>query len=928
MAIWHTQTVEAVLDELHTDPVSGLNEAEVSRRTAQYGPNELIERGGKHPLKILWQQFTSTMVLILIAAAVVSGLLGKVTETIAIAAIVILFALLGFVQEYRAEQAMAALKKLAVPVVRVIRGGNKAEVSARDLVPGDVILLEAGNTVPADIRIIESVNLKIQEAILTGESEAVEKETGSLTQENSPLGDRINMGYMGTTVTYGRGTAVVVETGMSTELGKIASLIQDVGETTTPLQQRLDQVGKILALAGILVAGLVMVIGVLLDESWSDMFLTAVSVAVAVVPEGLPAVVTVTLALGAQRMLRRNSLIRKLPAVETLGAVTVICSDKTGTLTENRMTVTVIDVAGHYLELMGTGHHHPAPALSSNGEKQIELGGQPPAIGLALAGGALCNDASLLPDPETGRYAVIGDPTEGALLVAAEQAGIEREELLKTLPRVNELPFDSERKRMTTVHRLPDDLNDLPLALDGLRSAGLRPGRCCVAFTKGAVDGMLEISRSIWVGGEPEPLDDKWRARIQSGNEQMAQNGMRVLGIGIQWLDSPDEELERGLTIIGLVGMIDPPRPEVKVAVATAKKAGIRPIMITGDHPLTARFIAYDLGISEDGRVKTGLMLDEMSEAELEKVVDEVSVYARVTPANKLEIVEMLQKKGHIVAMTGDGVNDSPALKKADIGVAMGITGTDVSKEASEMVLLDDNFATIVAAVEEGRTIYDNIRRFVKFSIAGNVGKVLVMLAAPLVIGVAVALQPLQLLWLNLLTDGLLGLGLGVEPAERNTMRRPPRDPKAGIFSEGLGRHVAWVGVLIGIVGLIAGFISYDPANPTDDTWQTMIFTTLAFLQIGQALASRSSRESFFTQGLRSNLTLFGLVVLVFVLQLVVIYMPFLEQFFNVDPLTTQELLIALGLGSIAFIAIEIEKWFLRRRDRNREALNLPADRS
>jgi Ca2+-transporting ATPase len=920
MAIWHTQTVEQVLKELNTDPVAGLTEAEISQRTAQYGPNELIERGGKHPLKILWQQFTSTMVLILIAAAVISGLLGKVTETVAIAAIVILFALLGFVQEYRAERAMAALKKLAVPIVRVIRGNQKLEVSARDLVPGDVILLEAGNTVPADIRIIESVNLKIQEAVLTGESEAVEKSTGSLSQESSPLGDRINMGYMGTTVTYGRGTAVVVGTGMATELGKIATLIQDVGETTTPLQKRLDQVGKLLALVGVLVAGLVMIIGVMLDESWSDMFLTAVSVAVAVVPEGLPAVVTVTLALGAQRMLRRNSLIRKLPAVETLGAVTVICSDKTGTLTENRMTVTVIDVAGHYLELMGTAHHHPAPALSTENQRAIDLAGQPPAIGLALAGGALCNDASLQPDPQTGRYAVIGDPTEGALLVAAEQAGVDREELLKVLPRVNELPFDSDRKRMTTVHRLPDDINDLPMALDGLRSAGLRPGRCCVAITKGAVDGMLEISRSIWVGGVPQPLDAQWLARIHDGNEQMAQNGMRVLGIGVQWLDSPDEELERGLTIIGLVGMIDPPRPEVKAAVATAKQAGIRPIMITGDHPLTARFIAYDLGISEDGRVKTGLMLDAMSDEELSKVVDEVSVYARVTPANKLEIVEILQKKGHIVAMTGDGVNDSPALKKADIGVAMGITGTDVSKEASEMVLLDDNFATIVAAVEEGRVIYDNIRRFVKFSIAGNIGKVLVMLLAPLVIGVAVALQPLQLLWLNLLTDGLLGLGLGVEPAERNTMRRPPRDPKAGIFSEGLGGHVTWVGVLIGIVALFAGWIMFDSADPADSTWQTMIFTTLAFLQIGQALASRSNRESFFTQGLRSNMTLIGLVLLVFVLQLIVIYLPFLEDFFNVEPLTSQELLIALLLGSVAFFAIEIEKWFLRRREKTQTA--------
>ncbi len=912
MGTWHTRSVENVVHELGVDLSQGLSDAEAGRRREQVGPNELVERGGKHPLKILWQQFTSTMVLILIAAAVVSGLLGKATETIAIAAIVVLFALLGFVQEYRAEQAMAALKKLAVPIVRVLRGGERREISARELVPGDVVMLEAGSAVPADVRLVESVNLRIQEAVLTGESEAVEKETPALAKESLPLGDRVNMGYMGTAVTYGRGTAVVVETGMATELGKIAALIQDVGESSTPLQKRLDNVGKLLALVGVIVAGLVMLIGVLMNEDPRDMFLTAVSVAVAVVPEGLPAVVTVTLALGAQRMLRRNSLIRKLPAVETLGAVTVICSDKTGTLTENRMTVTVIDVAGHYLELTGTSHH-PAPALDSHHEAPIRLADQPPAIGLALAGGALCNDASLQPDPQTGRYGVIGDPTEGALLVAALQAGVQRNALMAVAPRVAELPFDSERKRMTTVHQL--NPNALPEALAGLRAAGLRADGQYVAFTKGAVDGMLDISRKIWVGGEPQPLDAHWRERLQAANEQMAEKGMRVLGIGAQWLDTPEEELERDLTIVGLVGMIDPPRPEVKAAVATAKAAGIRPIMITGDHPLTARFIAYDLGITDNGRVKTGLMLDAMSDEEMAQVVDEVSVYARVTPANKLEIVEMLQKKGHIVAMTGDGVNDSPALKRADIGVAMGITGTDVTKEASDMVLLDDNFATIVAAVEEGRTIYDNIRRFVKFSIAGNVGKVVVMLLAPLLLGpgAAVALMPLQLLWLNLLTDGLLGLGLGVEPAERNTMRRPPRDPQAGIFSEGLGIHVLWVGALIGAIALVVGRLYYNPANADDRTWQTMIFTTLAFLQVGQALASRSSRESFFSLGLMTNVTLLGLAVLVIVLQLGVLYAPFLEQFFLIVPLAPRDLLVAAALGSVAFVAIEIEKWVLRR---------------
>jgi Ca2+-transporting ATPase len=906
---WHTLTATETVARLETDADNGLTEQQVQERLQQFGQNKLEERGGRKPWAILWEQLTSVMVLILIAAAVVSALLGKVTETVAIAGIVLLFTVLGFAQEYRAERAMAALRKLAIPFVRVIRGGAQQEVSADDLVPGDIVLLEAGNSIPADLRLLESSNLRVQESILTGESEPVEKETGAYQAVSMPLGDRRNMGYMGTTATYGRGKGVVVETGMATELGKIADLIQDVEPEATPLQQRLDQVGKLLALLGVIAAALVLAIGVYLNEPVDEMFLTAVSVAVAVVPEGLPAVVTVTLALGAQRMLRRNTLIRKLPAVETLGAVTVICSDKTGTLTENRMTVTIIDVAGHFLELTGTSAAHPAPSLEQNQTTDLpEPSQQPPAIGLTLASGALCNDASLQPDPTTGRYSVIGDPTEGALLVAAVQAGLEPEALVEAMPRVAELPFDSDRKRMTTVHKLPAQAGKLQPILRALRPEGPY-----LAITKGSVDGLLDISRYIWTEEGVLPLDDRWRQRIQRANEQLAQNGMRVLGMGYHWLDEPTEVAEANLVFVGLTGMIDPPRPEVKDAVATCQTAGIRPVMITGDHPLTARFIAYDLGISQNGRLKTGLMLDEMSDADLAEVVDDVSIFARVTPANKLEIVDALQQKGHVVAMTGDGVNDSPALKKADIGIAMGITGTDVTKEASDMVLLDDNFATIVQAVEEGRVIYDNIRRFVKFSIAGNVGKVAVMLLAPLVLGLPVGLLPLQLLWLNLMTDGLLGLGLGVEPAEKGTMRRSPRDPRAGIFSEGLGIHVIWVGTLIGAVALFAGWLTLDRL---ENTWQTMIFTTLAFLQVGQAMASRSSRESLFTMGLRSNPVLLWMAVLTIVFQLLVIYVPFLDRFFNVVPLNSSELLLAAVLGSMAFWAIEIEKWFLRRQAR------------
>jgi Ca2+-transporting ATPase len=637
------------------------------------------------------------------------------------------------------------------------------------------------------------------------------------------------------------------------------------------------------------------------------MFLTAVSVAVAVVPEGLPAVVTVTLALGAQRMLRRRALIRKLPAVETLGSVTIICSDKTGTLTENRMTVTVIDVAGHFLELQGTAKH-PASALRVPDATPDFLSSQPAEIGLALAAGALCNDASLRPDEQTGRFLALGDPTEGALLVAASQVSLRKSQLEVSMPRVAELPFDSDRKRMTTVHRV--HAAELPPALRALADASAP----YVAFTKGAVDGLLPLCAGIWLNGAVTPMDDQWRERIDVANDQMAQNGMRVLGLALRWQDEA-APVEDELIFIGLTGMIDPPRPEVKTAVATCKAAGIRPIMITGDHPLTARFIAHDLGITDNMRVKTGQDLSRMSPEELAEAVREVSVYARVTPEHKLRIVEALQMQGHVVAMTGDGVNDSPALRKSDIGIAMGITGTDVSKEASEMVLLDDNFATIVSAVEEGRAIYDNIRRFVKFSIAGNVGKVLVMLLAPLV-GINIALLPLQLLWLNLLTDGLLGLGLGVEPAEPHTMKRPPRAPQESLFSGGMAQHVIWVGLVMGLVALGIGALYYDAANPADNRWQTMIFTVLAFMQMGQALASRSTSESIGSLGLLSNPVLLGLVVLTAVLQLIVLYVPFLDQFFEITPLGVGELLLCVAMGVVMMLLIEAEKAWFRRRER------------
>ena len=909
---WYRLDLQAVMAKLESDVRNGLDGAQAASRLAEYGPNELEDRGGKHPLKILLEQVTSTMVLILIVAATISGFLGKPTETAAIGAIVVLFALLGFVQEYRAEKAMAALKKMTVPNVRVRRNGVSMEISARDLVPGDVVELETGNLVPADIRLVESINLRVQEAALTGESEPVDKNTSAIDRDDVALADRHNCAYMGTVLAYGRGVGVVMATGMRTELGRIAEMITGVTDPPTLLQKRLDAVGNYLALAGSAVAALVMGIGLIKGETLSDMFLTAVSVAVAVVPEGLPAVVTITLALGAQRMLRRKALIRKLSAVETLGSVTVICSDKTGTLTENRMTVTLVDVEGHHLNLGGPAH--PAPGLVGKEDKGAILCGQSPAICLLLGCGALCNDAYLLPDPDTGNYAVTGDPTEGALLVAAARAGLTRRMLEQVLPRADEIPFDAGRRLMTTVHDLPEDARQIPANMASLTV--LNTSR--VVITKGAVDSLLPVCDRRWAESGPVAMDEAARKRIQDANVRMAQNGMRVLGLAVKGDAGKEKDheegtpFEAGLIFLGMFGMIDPPRPEVKSAVRICRTAGIRPVMITGDHPLTARFIAYELGISPDGEVRTGEELGKMSPSELAATVDRVSVFARVSPEHKLRIVEAFQSRGHVTAMTGDGVNDAPALKKADIGVAMGITGTDVSREAARMVLLDDNFATIVAAVEEGRTIYGNIRKFVKFSVAGNLGKVLVMLLAPLA-GISLALMPLQLLWLNLLTDGLLGLGLGLEPTEPGTMNDPPRSPREGFFGGGMTGQILRTGIVIGLVALALGIFHYDPAQPSDRTWQTMMFTTLAFLQVGQALASRSTRTSFFSRTLKPNHVLMILGLVVLLLQMAAVYAPHINRFFDAQPLTGRELFLCALSGTAAFILIEVEKGIRRR---------------
>jgi Ca2+-transporting ATPase len=910
MSDWYRLEKAEVLARLETAPEQGLPQAEAQRRLAQHGPNELVERGLKSPWYILWEQLTGAMVVILIVAAVISAALGDYKDAVVIMAIVVLNALLGFIQEYRAEKAMAALKKLAAPSVKVRRDGDVRGVSARELVPGDIVLLEAGNLMAADCRLLESVNLRVQEAALTGESVPVEKDARTVFEADVPTGDRRNMAYMGTAITYGRGQGVVVETGMGTELGHIAELIQEVEQEATPLQRRLGQLSRGLAIAALVIVGIVFSLGLLRGEEVKLMFLTAMSMAVAAVPEGLPAVVTIALALGAQRMLKQQALIRKLPAVETLGSVTVICSDKTGTLTENRMTVTVLDVAGQRLDLSGHPGYKEPPLEPC--DDPLAILSDNPSLAMLLVGGALCNDAILRSDGDRqSHFYAVGDPTENALVVAAAHVGLWKAELERALPRVAEEPFDSERKRMTTVHQNPREPSGIPCDLE----LGLgEEGSPYVAFTKGAVDGLLDVSGAVWVNGRTEPLNDMWRERIVVANDQLAQGGMRVLGVAFRPLESlplagDGESLERDLIFVGMMGMLDPPRPEVKDAVQACKAAGIRPVMITGDHPLTAQHIAQELGIAENDRVLTGQELAFMSVEELERDIEEVSVFARVSPEHKLNIVQAFRNRGHIVAMTGDGINDAPALKKSDIGVAMGITGTDVSREAADMVLLDDNFATIVNAVQEGRVIYDNIRKFIKYTMTSNAGEIWVMLLAPF-LGMPLPLLPLQILWVNLVTDGLPGLALSLEPAERDTMRRPPHRPDENIFGRGMGRDILWVGLLMGLVPLGIGYWYWRAGNAH---WQTMLFTNLTLAQMGNALAIRTNRDSLFKIGLLSNKPLLGAVSLTFLLQLAVTYLPFLRGVFGTTPLSATELAVTLVLSTVILWAVELGKWLMRR---------------
>ena len=879
---WHRLEVDAVRERLDA-PDGGLPEDEAERRLQEHGPNELVETGRKTILAMVLDQFRDFMILVLIAAAIVSGLLGEPADTIAIVVIVLLNAVLGFVQEYRAEQAMAALKKMASPSATVVRDGAARTLRATQLVPGDRVRLAAGDVVPADLRLIEAAQLRTDESALTGESMTVEKNPAPLDEPDLPLGDRAGMAYRGTMVGHGRGEGVVVATGMDTELGRIATMIQDQDEGRTPLQKRLAVFGRRLAYAVLAISAAVFATGLLRGEPLLLMLLTAISLAVAAIPEALPAVVTISLALGARKLVRQHALVRKLPAVETLGSVTYVCSDKTGTLTQNRMTVE---------ELRAGGRTHRAAEIEPDEPPRDpgDLGGPGERpLPTLLTGMALCNDARLEDGGEP-----TGDPTEVALVQLAHRHGYGPAALEASFPRLAELPFDSGRKRMTTFH---------PWS-----------GGRVVSFTKGAIEELVDRCTAMSNGAGTQAID---AGEVEEVSGRIAADGLRTLGFAMRVWDEVPEPLdadaaEAGLTLIGMVGMMDPPRPEAEEAVSECRQAGIRPVMITGDHPRTAATIARRVGIlREEGEgVITGAELARMSPQEFEERVEGIRVYARVAPEQKLSIVEALQDRGHFVAMTGDGVNDAPALKRADIGVAMGITGTDVSKEASDMVLLDDDFATIVKAVREGRRIFDNIRKFIKYTMTSNLGEIVTIAVAPL-LGLPIPLLPIHILWINLVTDGVPGLALTAEPGERDLMRRPPRHPQESIFAHGLGTHIVWVGLLMGAVTIAtqAAFVNVD-----DAAWRTMVFTVLALSQMGHVLAIRSERTSVFRQGLLSNRPLLVAVVATLALQLATVYVPFLNPVFETRPLGATELAITLALSSVVFVAVEIEKAIKRRR--------------
>ncbi len=895
-ANWHALTVEEVMARLRTGP-DGLSQAEAARRLEQYGPNELKEEEKRSMLLLFLRQFKSFLVLILLIAVALSLAMGwlrtggnilaaheELVDAVTIVAIIFACAILGFVEEYRSEKALELLREMAAPTARVIREGEERVIPARELVPGDVVVLRMGDKVPADLRLMEAVNLRVDEAVLTGESVPVDKNTHPLPAD-TPVPDRINMAFSGTTVVYGRGRGVVVATGMNTEFGRIAAMVQVVKQEATPLEKRMAEVGRWLGALCLAVCFVVAGLGVLRGHEPVEMILWGISLAVAAVPEALPAVVTGALAVGVWEMAKRNALVRRLPAVETLGCTSIICSDKTGTMTKGEMTVRRIYYAGKFIEVTGVGYEPKGAFLSPGSKEKIDpLADE--GLSLLLRAAALCNDASLA--MAEGRYVIRGDTTEGALVVLAAKAGLDVEEERKRMPRIGEVPFTSERKRMTTIHETPEG--------------------AVHAYMKGAPEIVLEKCDYIWDAGGPRPITEEDRERIMAANEEMARQALRNLAIAYKPIEEKtseyDESVEMGdFIFLGIVGMIDPPREEVREAIGLCKKAGIKVSMVTGDHLLTAIAVAKELDM-DIGRALTGAELDKMSDEEFERVVEEVGVYARVSPEHKVRIVDALKEKGHVVAMTGDGVNDAPALKRADIGVAMGITGTDVTKEASDMVLADDNFATIVAAVEEGRRIYDNIKKYLAYLMRCNIAEVLVMVVA-FILGFPLPLTAAQILWVNLTTDGLPALALGIDPAEPDVMGRPPRDPRESIFTRDVKLYLTLIPIAMtgALMCTLVFFMGQGELVARSVFFLSMILMELAF-----AVNSRSLKKPIWRVGALKNRFLLASVVISALMTIPLFYTPILNEAFKVVPIGLDGWLWALGLSIALFVSVEIAK--------------------
>jgi P-type Ca2+ transporter type 2C len=880
--LWHTLTVEETLQRLASG-ARGLTEDEAAKRLQQFGPNELQAQSHVSPWSILLDQFKNVLIVILLLATALSAFLGHGVEAIAITVIVLFAVILGFIQEFRAERAIEALREMAAPAATVIRDGREERIPARDLVPGDLILLATGDKVPADARLTESINLQTVEAPLTGESAPVEKHSTLLPDDQLPAADQRNMTFAGTAVTYGRGRALIVATGMATEFGKIARMLQDVDTAKTPLQKNLDRIGKSLARAAFVVVFVIVALGLFRGQPFIEMLIFGVALAVAVVPEALPAVVTISLALGVKRMVRRNALIRRLPAVETLGSTSVICSDKTGTLTKDEMTVRQLYVAGHTIEVSGTGYE-PNGTFSINGSGATIS----TPLSMLLRAAALASDARVEQRNGAGTWEVKGDPTEGALVVVAAKAGLKKTELDAQFSRVSEIPFTAETKRMTTLHETPGGI---------------------VAYSKGAPEVIVQSCTLQLTDTGVEPLDAAHRAEVLERARQMAGQALRVLAVAYK-PRAAVADAENEMTLLGLAGMIDPPRPEAKAAVRRCEEAGIKVIMITGDHPLTAKAVADELGLTKSGRIVNGSEMEAMDDAQLERAVESIEVCARVSPAHKLRVVSALQNRGQVVAMTGDGVNDAPALKKADIGIAMGITGTDVSKEAAAMTLTDDNFASIVAAVEEGRGIFSNIKKYLMYLLSSNIGEIGLMAGATLA-GLPLPLSAVQILYVNLATDGLPALALAVDPPEQGLMQRPPRNPRHGIFTRPVVLLMLAGGVWSAIVNLSLFVWALSSGRSVAEA-MTMTFVSLVLIQFFKAYNFRSDRASVLHQPFANKWLNLAIVWELIMLGLI-LYVPLLESMFGTFPLTLIDWVIIIAAAFTVSPVLELTKWIERR---------------